>query len=126
LEASSLRKEQRKQQGIFQKTQQLLFQHITFLLSNQQNLSLPKLNLTLRNNPPCQAVKKEKDIRWPPTNARSVCGRTDIRRSNRSASGHKLYNKPKGLTVFRFISYMLVIAHISFNQINFLTWLTRI
>jgi len=32
--------------------------------------------------------KKEKDIRWPLTNAKSVCGRTDIRRSRQISSGH--------------------------------------
>ncbi len=28
--------------------------------------------------------KKEKDIRWLPTSAKSVCGRTDIRRSSKN------------------------------------------
>lgn len=30
----------------------------------------------------CQAVKKERDIRWQRTSVKSACARTDIRRSN--------------------------------------------
>ena len=34
----------------------------------------------------CQAVKREKDIRWQRTSVKSACARTDIRRSNFSVS----------------------------------------
>jgi DNA-binding protein HU-beta len=42
----------------------------------------------IRNNSLCQAVKKGKDIKWPLTNGKNVCGRIDIKRNSRSVSGH--------------------------------------
>jgi hypothetical protein len=55
-----LRKELKKLQGIFRRIQPSLSQLTISLLSNRQNHSSIKLNLTLRSNPPCQAEKKEK------------------------------------------------------------------
>ena len=72
LGALLLKKEPKKLPGIFPKIQPLLFLLITFLHLNRQKLSLPKLNHTLRDDYRCQAGRKEKDIRWPLTNGKSV------------------------------------------------------